>query len=903
MSDTIGRLTAALEGRYRIERQLGEGGMATVYLAEDLKHERQVAIKVLRPELAAMLGAERFLAEIKTTANLQHPHILPLFDSGEADTFLFFVMPYIDGETLRDRIDREKQLPVGEAVAIASKVAGALQTAHEKDIVHRDIKPANILLLANGEPLVADFGIALAVQEAGGGRLTETGLSLGTPYYMSPEQATADRDPDARSDIYSLGCVLYETLTGEPPFQGGTAQAVLGRILTADPAPPSEIRRSVPPHVDTAVLRALDKLPADRFESAADMARALNDPTSGAHRAAAGGGLSSAEQGGSGRVTEPRSRVARVLPWAVATAAIAYGVLASASSSPAPEVSPRPVRFEVAGTGPSGVRAGDALALSADGRQLVFQGWSEGRSRLYRRSMDSVGIQPLQGTAEARFPVITPDGRSVTFVSAEGTVEQASFGGGRPRTLAEPPNYPIGIGWTPEGDLVFGMLAYNGDFRGLSRLENGASAIDTITSPEGMHHEPFVLPGGDAALFIRLQGGVNLGLASLEDGTVEDVDLGGSILSTGRSIVGIADGVLLFIDNGRNLMAVGWDDDARRTIGEPIPVPGTPEGMAGATLSPDGTLAMTIQSDEYEVVMVNDRGTVERILIESPVDEIFPRFSPDGRTVALGGGPIRDRRELWLFNLDTGLLSQLGVGFDPHMVEWTPDGARILAATASGGRSINRTRIWSRAANASDEPSVLVELPERWIVGGSLAPDGQTLAITENVGPDPSVDRFDIVVLESAEDSIGTPFATGETDELAPRFSPDGRFLAYASDESGRFQVYVRPFPGPGARVQVSADGGGQPVWSPDGRRVFYRTDQAIMVATLSAGGAGDVSVTSRERMFEGDFFGGPADTKASYDVHPDGRRFVLGRALGGWSGQVVVWTDWLRGLKEQLGG
>ena len=277
MTDPITRLNAALEGRYRVERELGEGGMATVYLAEDLRHERKVALKVLKPELAAVVGAERFLAEIKTTANLQHPHILPLFDSGQAEEFLYYVMPYVEGESLRERLDRDHQLPVDEAVRIATNMAEALDYAHRQGVIHRDIKPANVLML-DGKPVISDFGIALAVGAAGGGRLTETGLSLGTPHYMSPEQASADRDPSPPSDVYSLGCVLYETLTGEPPHTGTSAQAVLAKILTDDAPAPAKARASIPRNVDATIRRALETLPADRFTAAQDFARALGDP-------------------------------------------------------------------------------------------------------------------------------------------------------------------------------------------------------------------------------------------------------------------------------------------------------------------------------------------------------------------------------------------------------------------------------------------------------------------------------------------------------------------------------------------------------------------------------------------------------------------------------------------------
>ena len=285
MSAQTDRLNTALAGRYRIERHLGEGGMAAVYLAEDLKHKRHVAIKLLKPELAAVLGAERFVQEITTTASLQHPHILPLFDSGTADGFLFYVMPYIKGETLRDKLNREAQLGVDEAVRIAREVADALDYAHRNGVIHRDIKPENILL-HDGRPMVADFGIALAVSAAAGGRMTETGLSLGTPHYMSPEQATAEKEITARSDIYSVGSVLYEMLTGNPPFTGAVAQQIIMKIITEPAEPVTKYRKAVPPNVAAAVAKSLEKLPADRFASASPKALALSNRSAGSFSSA-----------------------------------------------------------------------------------------------------------------------------------------------------------------------------------------------------------------------------------------------------------------------------------------------------------------------------------------------------------------------------------------------------------------------------------------------------------------------------------------------------------------------------------------------------------------------------------------------------------------------------------------
>ncbi len=400
MSDPVTRLNAALSGRYRVERELGEGGMATVYLADDLKHERKVALKVLKPELAAVVGAERFLAEIKTTANLQHPHILPLFDSGEADGFLFYVMPYVEGERLLERIDRDKQLPVEEAVRIAIAVANALQTAHDQRTVHRDIKPANILL-SRGEPLVADFGIALAVGAAGGSRLTETGLSVGTPFYMSTEQATGDQQVGPQTDIYALGAVLYEILIGDPPYIGSTAQAVLGKIIQGEPVSATAIRKSVPANVDAAIRKTLEKLPADRFTAAQEFAQALSDP-----------GFRHGEELGGAPVSAPKWTPARL---ATAGAAPGLTLLAGMGVGAVSRVSTE------GGRGPVWISDDQLLYHSFEGdlirADLEFSG---GRVRAtgHRVVVPEIAFDNFAHTYD-----VAPGGGSVIVMSGIGTPE------------------------------------------------------------------------------------------------------------------------------------------------------------------------------------------------------------------------------------------------------------------------------------------------------------------------------------------------------------------------------------------------------------------------------------------------------------------------------------------------
>ncbi len=586
MTEITSKLSTALGDRYKIERHLGEGGMATVYLAEDLKHKRKVAVKVLRPELAAVLGAERFVQEITTTANLQHPHILPLFDSGEAESFLYYVMPFIDGETLRDKLNRETQLGIEEAVSITTDVADALHYAHGEGVIHRDIKPENILI-HKGRPMVADFGIALAVSAAAGGRMTETGLSLGTPHYMSPEQATAEKDLTARSDIYSLGSVLYEMLTGEPPHMGNSAQQIIMKIVAEDVRPVTALRKSVPPHVAAATTKSLEKLAADRFESAAKFAEALMNPAFTLPTAP-------------GRVVAgaPASG-----PWKLVSVVLAIGMALFLITTlwgwlrPIP----KPVsRYSIA------LPEGEALfqdqsrvAVSPDGSRLVYLGVSEQGSRLLVRDLDQLHATPLPGTDGANNPFFSPDGSKVGFYSVgERVWRAASLGGGPPITIADSGTGRGGGSWGSDGYLYFdGNLPGNG----LVRVAEGGGAPEAVTmrdttQNEGRHVWPEALPGGRGVVFTVRRGGP----ANLTEWDIAVADLATgthTVLLRGVRARYAASGHLLYVTADGTLMVVPFDETTLALTGDAVAlVEGLRVGFAGTmdlAVSATGTLFYT----------------------------------------------------------------------------------------------------------------------------------------------------------------------------------------------------------------------------------------------------------------------------------------------------------------------
>jgi serine/threonine-protein kinase len=872
------QLLASLAGRYAIDRELGRGGMATVYLAEDVRHRRKVALKVLHPELSAVLGPERFLKEIELTASLQHPHILPLFDSGSADGQLFYVMPFVEGETLRDRLTRETQLPVDDALRIAREVADALQYAHERHVIHRDIKPENILL-QGGHALVADFGIALAVQQAGGQRMTQTGLSLGTPQYMAPEQAMGEKAVDARADVYALGAVTYEMLAGEPPFTGPTAQAIIARVLTSEAQPLTAQRRAVSPQVAAAVHRALEKLPADRWASAAEFSRAL---VADGSAASAWSRQPNARSRGGWR-TRLREPLVLTLAALVLALAAALGVVARRGSSE--EAFPLRVDWVVTG----GAEGAAGASISADGHAVVYVGQSpSGRgTSLYLRRLDQLVSRLIPGSDNAASPVFSPDGKSVAFVAGRRRIVRIPIEGGSAVPLADVPD-DGGIDWSPTGEIVAGAGVFQG-LNGLSRVNaagresRSLTRVDT-TRKELSHQYPRVLSDGRTVLFMIWYGTVErseLAATSLDDGKVVPLGI------IGTRPLGVVDGQLVYVRADGVAMAVPFDVGSRRVTGAAVPVLdsirmfGAQVGNAGAFLTPSGNLVFATGTLDRRLTWV-ERGSVGREALSERREFNSVRLSPDGRQAALGIG-TGSGSNLWILDIGGGTLSPLTTNGLTRNPNWSPDGRRILYASTQGGRA----GFWWQPADGSG-PAVKAGDPRHNPWNADLSADGKTAVFNAVYDGTFNLETFSFDSAHEERDMAASPTAT----ETWGRFSPDGRSIAYNSDESGRVEVYIRPFPEAGSRVQVSAGGGTRAIWAPDGKTLYYRDGTKVMAATLARDPA--LRVVSRAFVFDGPY-------AQDFDVSRDGTRFLM--IESGSSGlRVVAIPNWRTELRQLTG-
>ena len=884
MSDTITRLNAALEGRYTLEREIGEGGMATVYLADDLRHERKVALKVLKPELAAVVGAERFLTEIKTTANLQHPHILPLFDSGEADTFLFYVMPYVEGETLGDRIDRENQLPVDEALGIATSVAAALQHAHDKGVIHRDIKPGNILL-QDGQPVVGDFGIALAVGAAGGARLTETGLSVGTPFYMSPEQATGDQGVGPASDTYALACVLYEMLVGEPPYPGKTAQAVLGKIIQGTPVSATAIRKSIPPNVDAAIRKALERIPADRFTGANDFAKALADP-SFRHGDMAGAGVGAA--GGLWKTIAGAG-------WGVALVSVA--AVGWSLTRPEPQVAVERFLLDIV---PEGMPA-----LTPDGSAMVVNANNAGQQHVLLRRWDNLGASPVSGTEAAGIqqPVVSPSGDEVAYI-ADGQLKVAPLAGGVVRTLTD--SATCCSRWGSDGFIYYSPVG-----RAINRVPAAGGAVEVVTSHDGEedpgNHGDFqVLPEADVGVF-TVWGGTAGRVDAMRLSTGER-----TVLTLGVKPYVTTTGHLVFASLDGQILAAPFDAEAMELSGAAVPlVDGvfvTPNSYPVYSVSESGTLVYMTGGGGgglFEFVWVSRSGQA------TPVDPSHSfslsgnygfRLSPDDTRIAFNSD-FEGNTDIRIKHLPNGPEERLSFSEEvDYRPLWAPDGQSV---TYFSGPSAEDRNIWSARADGTGQPTLILD-DERSVNHGSWSPDGEWLVVRASATAAMGLGLRDILAFRPGMDTALQPLvASEEFAEAAPEISPDGRWLAYSSNETGRDEIFVRPFPDvESTRVRVSTNGGILPLWANSGTEVFFVDSDNAMVAASFDPDTG--RVVGQETLFTIPAIYLVNPSQDFYDVSSDDQRFLMARVYVGAEEQgaepsFVLVQNWLEEVKARV--
>ncbi len=836
----LDKLRQVLSSHYRVEREVGAGGMATVYLAHDLKHDRRVAIKVLRPELAAAVGSERFLREIKVTAALQHPHILPLFDSGIIDGTVYYVMPFVEGESLRTRLERVRQLPVAEALDIARAVASALDHAHRRGIVHRDIKPENILIgmdalggEAGLQTLVADFGVAVAMEGTNADRLTGTGVSIGTPTYMSPEQASAERTLGPSSDVYALGVVLYEMLAGEPPFTGPTSQAIVARIMTETPAALRLRRPAVANGVEAAVSRALAKVPADRFQTAAQFAEALRD---GAYVA--------------GLLPAPARPRRTVVPWLLvaALAALSLFLWFRQAVKESDEV---PVRTTL--LPPAGEEFSDRRnfgALSQDGRRFAFVVQpTNGPPQLWVRDLARMRAELLTGTAGASAPFWSPDGSTLAYF-ADGQLFRVSASGGTPERIAEASPGSTGA-WGKDGTIYFtmthGVMGVSASARGQAaprlvlRADSGRLLARPSVSEDGHY---LVLTTGVGQLVV---GDIRNGTMSTVRGGAFDAQFAGG-------------NVLAYVGERAGLQLQRIDLAGAAMIGDPVEVGGSVRAASNQmsfTTSRTGRIAYLLERLAPGPLVVDRTGAVLDTIARSAS---LPTTGHRPESMVLGGNAGLFRYDLTR-KLATLLHRTPGLGV--LAMAWSPDDSRIAFSDWCALRVIGLDGGGLRRI-VEAPPTECLRVTDWWM-------DDRVL-VTKTFDAKPSeVWEYDL------DDGSGTLRISGSAGAADATVSPDGRTVAYTSSTGLTYEVFVRPLLGAGAGQRVSTDGGRSPRWSHDGRELFFVTPSGNVMSASVSGAAASMSIPRvlfQAAGWERSFFASIGFRP--FDVSPDGQQFYL---------------------------
>ena len=931
-------------GPYEILSQLGAGGMGEVYKARDTRLDRFVAVKILPSHLADSPELrERFEREAKTIAKLNHPHICVLYDVGSQElsaedgataplrfprfrsgqarlgeepprTIHFLVMEHLEGETLAERL-KKGPLPLEQVLRYAVEVSDALDKAHRAGVTHRDIKPGNIIVTKEGTKLL-DFGLAKLKQEVAKatipasemptvpGALTEHGTLLGTLHYMAPEQVEGKvNEIDGRSDIFAFGALVYEMGTGKRAFPGETQASVISKILQVDPPPMSELEAMTPPALDRVVKTCLAKEPEDRWQSARDLYRELKWITEDGGQAAVSG------QAGMPAPLPARPGWQRAMPWAVAMLLSVVIGLAAWNLKPTP---PQPVTRTIITLPPGQRLAGleqPAVAISPDGNLLAYVASQDRVQQLYLRAMDSLEARAIPNTEGATNPFFSPDGQWVGFF-AGGNMKKVSVSGGAAVTLAGAPT-PRGASWGSGGSLAFVPFA-SGRMQQAPEERGAPQPLTRFEPGENFHRWPEWLPEGQAVLFAAATSSTNwtnaqVAVQAVETGERQNLVQGGTQPRYASS------GHLLYAQAG-TLMAAPFDARRLAVTGAAAPVlegllQSIFSGAAQYSASATGTLVYVAGGEEASqrsLVWVSRNGE-EQSIPAPPRAYRSPRISPDGRRVAV----TIDEREshVWLYDLDRQTSTRLTFeGTYNVNASWTWEGEHIAFQSNREGGPQN---VFWQPTDGSGGPERLTtseytQIPNSW------SPDGQFLVFQET---HPTSGR-DIWVVQLA-DRKAQPFLVTPANEGTTRISPDGRWLAYLSDESGRNEIYVQPYPGPGGKRQISAEGGTEPVWNPNGRELFYRSGDRMMAVEVevgqastpvSSGQAGRPVATAfsagRPRMLfdAAQYLPTPA-TIPNYDVSPDGQRFLMLKPDEQEAAptQINVVLNWFEELKQRV--
>ena len=862
--------------------------MGEVYRARDTKLGREVAIKVLPEALSRdKERMARFEREAKLLASLNHANVATLYGLEESDGQLYLAMELVEGETLAERIARGP-IPIDEAILLFVQIAEGLEAAHEKGVVHRDLKPANIKITPEGKIKILDFGLAKAFlpeesisaessQSPTLTKGTQLGAIIGTPSYMSPEQARG-KSADRRADIWAFGCCLLEALTGKKTFDGETVTDVLAAVVQREPDW-NKLPRETPLSLRRALSRSLQKDPGLRFHHIADARIALIDGSSEEPLTVTGS-----------RMQWPS--FAYALTAMVAIAAIVLGWTSRFFPSPPPAV----VRLDV--NIPDGQELPDDYArvfvVSPDGRQLVYSTGSSKRTRqFFLRALDEFVARPIT-VAGVDMPFFSPDGQWLGFYDvARGTLHKVSVTGGAPLFIANAPYLRNGATWGPDDSIVIGSPG-----SGIHRVSAEGGVLEEIA---GVFTEevpgdlwwPYLLPNAQGLIFtVRTKDGFRPAVHSFQTGDWHFL----ALIGEGSGARYVPTGHVVYVHAGQ-LLAAPFDIDRLELVGTPKAVvdgvyTSFTSGLAYFDISDAGTLvyAPKPETTGNTLVLVDRAGSVTRIL-EDGSHYLNPHFSPDGRRVAVSERPQPNRPDIWILDLEGGTRTRLTSTHDVEQALWTPDGERITFVSPRNG-SINI--YWKRVDGSGDEEPLLIRSDHHQV--GSWTADGKRLAF---MAANRDTGLGDLWVLN--EESEASPVAVTPFDEQEPSFSPDGRFIAFASNETGRDEIYVQRYGISGGKRLISNKGGREPVWSRDGSEIFYRQHGALMVVAVESGE--ELTFEQPQMLFEDRFLSPFMNTsvgETTYDVSPDGRHFVMiQRSADAKRNQIHVVLNWFEELSR----